>query len=479
MKVTELKSEGLRKELKVVVSAAEMAKKAAARLQEVGKRAKVPGFRPGHIPLDVLKQRYGKSVEAELTEKVVTECSHKAVEEQKIRLAMQPKIENISYEEGKDLSFTMALDVFPDVKDIDFAKISLERATFEITDADVNEGIARIAEYNKMPKKVEAARKAQKGDVAVIDFKGSVDGIYFPGGEGKEYPLELGSNSFIPGFEGQVEGMKPGESRTITVEFPKNYQSTDLAGKEAKFEIVLHELRELVTPEANDEFAKRMGMENLEALKKAVREQMEKDFNGLVRDRLKKQLFDVLDEKCDFDTPAGMVEMEFNAIWSQSGHGHVHGEHCNHDHSHDEAEEAPDAETKAEYERLAKRRVRLGLFLAETGNRKKINITQDDVREAVLRQARSYPGQERQVIDFYQKNPRYIEELKGPIIEDKVVDFILGEVKYQDKKTTLEALRSEHNDADGDAPKEKKASGKKASAKSEEKKAAPKKKKAS
>ena len=347
---------------------------------------------------------------------------------------MQPKIEIDSFDEGKDLVFKMGVECMPEIKEMDFAKIELTRLKAKVDDKEVDEAVERIAKDFRKSEPVEKARKMKNGDVAVIDFKGSIDGVEFPGGAGEGHHLELGSNSFIPGFEEQLVGAKSGDDLDVKVTFPAEYHSEDLAGKDAVFAVSVKETREYVDQKIDDEFAKSLGLEDLGQLKDQVRERLENDYNQIGRTRLKRELLDALHEGHDFDVPAGMVEQEFEQIWKQFEQAREAGQL-------DESETSKDEdELKAEYREIAERRVALGLLLSELGTKNNIQVSQDDLNRAMVQEAQKYPGQEAQVFEFYQKNPEALSNLQAPIFEEKVVDFLLEMAKITDSEVSVEEL---------------------------------------
>lgn len=459
MKITEKKAEGLRREYKITVPGSDVQQRIDSQLQQLGGRVKIDGFRPGKVPMAVLRQRYGDNVRAEALEQTVNETIQQLLKDKDIRPAMPPKAEDVTFDEGKDLEYSLIVEIFPDIDDVDFAKVKLDRPVFEVSKEEIDEGLTRLAEQRKTWVPVEKARKAKSGDVAIIDFKGSVDGKLFDGGTAEKYPLKLGSGNFIEGFEDQVIGLKPGENTTVKVTFPENYGSADLAGKAAEFEVTLHEIREEKVPAIDDNLAKAAGAETMDKLRESVAEQIKADFEDVARNQLKKQLFDRLSETCKFELPKGMVDMEFDMVWKQIEEARQHGA------LDEETAKKSDKELQKEYREVAERRVKLGLFLAETGNRNKLTITQDDIRNAVMQQMKNYPGQEQQVIEYYQ-DPKHMEELRGPIIEDKSVDFILAKVSYNDIPATIAELREAYNEGlDWAEERNKKGGKKKAAAK--------------
>ncbi len=448
MKVTELKSQGLKKEFRIVVGAEQINSEMEQALRRAGERVKIPGFRPGYIPLKILKQRYGKNVQGDVLKTVINRATTEAVNAQKLRPALTPQINIEDYKDEGELTFTMAVETFPDVPEIGFDKITLDRKTFEIAESDIDEAARRIAERSPKLNRLPEGTAAKEGNVLTIDFKGTIDGVAFEGGTASDFNLELGSGQFIAGFEDQLIGAKEGDERTVKVTFPKDYPSKNLAGKDAAFAVAVKAVLEKDTPAIDDAFAKARGFADQRAFREAVRNQLVKEYDQLVRNQLKKQLFDLLEEKYDFELPSGMVEMEFKSIWDRMQQAKARGE--------DVGEDKSEQELKEEYRQIARRRVKLGLLLAEIGNRNKIQISRDELSRAMVQQASMFPGQEKKVMDFYRDNPDRLEDLRGPILEEKAVDFILAKVKFNDRKVTVEDL-AEEEDADTSEKKKKKA----------------------
>jgi trigger factor len=435
MNVTETAHEGLSRTWRVVVPATEIDANVDQRLSEISKTIKLPGFRPGKVPMSLVKKRYGSSVMGEVLEKTVQDSSSKLLQDHDVRPALEPKIEVVSFAEGTDLEYTMAVEALPDIEPADLTGLSLERVVAPVEDKAVDEAIDRIANNNRDFEPVKKKRAAKKGDQLIIDFAGTVDGEARPGMDGKDYPLELGAGNFIPGFEDQLVGIKPDETKTITVTFPEQYHAAELAGKEAQFEVTAKELRAPVKTEVNDEFAKKLGLTDLETLKRMAREQIEGEHGRMTRLKLKRSLMDALAERHDFPVPQGMVDLEFEAIWKQ-----VQAELT------EEEKAKPEDEVKAEYRAIAERRVRLGLLLSEIGKRNTIQVTQEELNRGLIAEARRYPGQEREVLDAYRNNPRALDALRAPIYEDKVVDHILGTVTLTDRAVTPEELAREDDE---------------------------------
>jgi len=467
MQVTETKAEGLTREFNVVIAAADIETKVKTRLDEMSKTVKIPGFRPGKVPAKMLRQKYGQSVMGEILESSVNEGSSKAIADNDLRPVAQPKIEITKFEEGSDLEFSMVVELFPEFKTMDFKKISLDRLTVKVSDEEIDETLQRIADANKGSEPVKSkAKKVAKGDIAVIDFLGSVDGVEFDGGKGENYSLEIGSNSFIPGFEDQLIGLKAGEEKSVEVNFPEEYGAENLAGKAAVFECKVNEIHTSVPAEINDDLAAKVGMDSLEALKTAIREERSKETDQMSRQHLKKHLLDALDEGHSFDLPASLIDGEVDQIWKQFEETRKNNPEQIDESDKDKSDEV----LKEEYKVIAERRVRLGLVLAEVGRDNKLELGQDDLNGAIMAEARNYPGQEEAVFNYFKTNPQAVEGLRAPLFEEKVVDFIVELAKVTDKEVTAEELmnvltKEEEEITGKPAPKKKAAAKKKAAPK--------------
>jgi trigger factor len=437
MQITQTKQEDLKREFTVTMTPSEIDEKVNEKLLELGKTVKVPGFRPGKIPLTILKSKYGKAVMGEVLESAVNDSTLKAINENNLRPAMRPKIEVKTFDEDKGLEYTMAIELLPEIKVASFDGIALDKLEAKATDKEVNEALERIASANKTSEKVEEARAAKMGDIVVIDFDGKVNGEPQPGMKAADTPLELGSKSFIDTFEEQLVGAKPGDKKVVKVTFPKDYGAEHLRGVAAVFDVEVKELRTPVTPKIDDAFAKLLGFDDLAKVKEAVAKQIQNEYDQVSRMVLKRDLLDALDGKYTFDVPAGMVDAEFEGILHQvqGPHDHHHDEHGHHSHDN-----VGTPEERAEYKAIAERRVKLGLVLAEVGRENKVEVTNQELQQAVIAEARRYPGQEKQVFEFYQKNPQALEAVKAPIYEDKVVDFILERVKLNNKQVSIDEL---------------------------------------
>ncbi len=440
MEITETSSEGLKRELKVIVGASELNEKFSARLDELKTQVNLKGFRPGKVPVEHLRKIYGRSVMAEVLEQTISESSQKAISDSKERPALEP---DISVGEDKDvmekvfagnadLAYTISYEVIPQFEITDLSKLKLEKPTVEVTDKEIDESMQRVHEDAVSYTKKDG--KAEEADRVTIDFLGKVDGEAFGGGKGEDTPVILGKSQFIPGFEEGLVGLKAGDKKTIDCKFPKEYLAKELAGKEAKFDITVKEVAAPELAELDDEFAKKLGLETLAGLRDAVEAKLKEDFGSASRAHLKRTLLDALDKAHKFELPASLVEREFDSVWQQ-----VNSELEKVGHTFED-EDTTEEKAREEYQTLAERRVRLGLLLSEIGEKNTIKITDDEVNQALMERVQQFPGQEREVYEYYQKNPEALAELRVPIFENKVVDYILELANVTDKKVTAEEL---------------------------------------
>lgn len=453
MQVKDIKAEGLNIEMEVTVPANDIKKEQELRLKEVGKTAKVPGFRAGKIPMKMLEQKYGRAVMGEVLESLVNKTTAQVLKDKNIRPAMQPKIEVKEFDEGKDLVFNMQLETLPTFDVMDLKGLKLEKPVAKVDSKVIEDTLQRIADSNRSMKPVEDGRATKKGDIAVITFHGRTkdDNKEHEGMHAHGVELELGSNRFIPGFEDQLIGKKSGDKVEVNVTFPKDYGATELAGREAIFDTVIEAVHEAGPGEVNDDMAKKLGLADLKALREAIEQQTKAEYETHSRMKLKRALLDVLDENHDFEIPSGMVEAEYKGIVEQI---------------ENERKANPDqpelsAEEKEELQIIAERRVRLGLILSEVGNKNKINVTDQELQRAVIAEAQKYQGHEKQVFEFYQKNRQALEMLRAPIFEEKVVDLIFKDAVITEKEISLEELTKEEDD-EPVKPKKKAAAKKKA-----------------
>ena len=429
--------DGLSRTISIHVDAADITTKADDKLKELGAKVKIQGFRPGKVPLSVLRQRYLDNVLGEVLEETMQASVSEALDQLALKPAMQPKVTKTDFDKGKDLDFEVALEILPEIELADYSTFTLDSYKVQVSDKQVDETLARLAEQNKGSEKIAKNRKAKSDDIVMIDFKGTVDGEAKPGMDATDFKLVLGSGQFIPGFEEQLIGVKGGESQMVTVTFPDDYQAKDLAGKEAIFEVNVKEIHQEKMPEIDDNLAKTMGKEDLAALKADITEDLKKQFQGLARNVTKRKLLDQLDEAHKFETPVSMVEAEFDAVWKQVEND------IKLDRLDEEDKDKSEDELKEEYRSICERRVRLGLVLAEVGNKADIEVSEEELRDALMREAQRYPGQEQQVIEFYQKNPAAVQSLRAPILEEKAVDIILEAATTTEKEVSAEALQAE------------------------------------
>lgn len=452
MNVTETLSQGLKREFQVVLNAADLKARLDDGLQGLQGKARINGFRPGKVPVGHLRRLYGRSVMADVMQNAVNEANQKIVADNGLKLAFEPQIKfpedkdeiEAAMEAKGDLAFTVALEVLPKIELADLSDVSLTRPVAEVPDADVEAALERMAGQNRsFSNKGENARAAA-GDRILISFVGTLEGKPFDGGTGEGIPLDLGAGQFIPGFEDQLDGAVAGETRTVKVTFPENYTATHLAGKPAEFAVTVTEVQSPEPVRIDEELAKGFGMESLDALKSAVRQQIGRDFGQQSRRKLKKSLLDALDAKYAFELPPTLVEQEFASVWSQVEADMKEAKKSFED------EDTTEDEARAEYRRIAERRVRLGLVLAEIGEQAKVQISDDEVTQALVERARQFPGQEKEVWEFYRKNPQALAEIRAPIFEEKVVDHLLGQVKVADSSVSREALYADE-DADAEA----------------------------
>lgn len=430
MQVTELSADGLKRQFKIVVPAGDLSAKVDERLAELARTAQMPGFRPGKVPVGLLKKQYGQALYGEALEQAVNQSTAKAIEDRGLKPAVQPKVDLKELGEGKDVEFEVAVEVMPEIGKLDFSGITLERLKAVVPDKDVEEVMQRIAKSNREQKPVDPPRPAQKGDALKLDFVGTVDGAEFPGGKMDDYMLELGSGSFIPGFEDQLVGAEIGKPIDVKVTFPADYGRPELAGKDAVFHCTVKEIHEFVDRPVDDELAKKSNFENLEAMRKAVTDRIAQDYAQVSRSMIKRQLLDKLAEAHKFAVPDGLVEGEFNVIWQRIEEAKKAGQKLEDD----------EDKMRKEYREIAERRVRLGLLLADVGRSNGIEVTPEELNQAVMREAMRFPGQERQVLEFYGKNAEVKEQLRPPIFEEKTVDFILELANVSEKPVTAEEL---------------------------------------
>lgn len=443
MQIKEVTSEGLKRELEVVVATSDLNERFEDRLNQLKDTVQLKGFRKGKVPVNHLKKVYGKSVMLEILNDAVKESSAKAIQERDERPAFQPdiklpeepeKIERILSGQD-DLAYSMSFEVLPQIDLTDFSALKLERLTVDVEDADRDEAIDRLID-NNMGYEEEEGRAGEEKDQLTIDFVGKIDGEPFEGGTAEGIDLVLGQGHFIPGFEEQLVGTKAGEEKLVEVSFPEDYGAEHLRGKAASFETKITKVSKPKRPEADDEFAKSLGLEGIDKLKELMTGRISDEYAQASRSLLKRKLLDELEKAHDFELPPSLVEREFEGLWEQlAGAMQREGKTW-------EDEGKTEEEGRAEYRKIAERRVRLGLVIGEIGDKNKIEVNEDELRNALVEQVRQFPGQEKAVYEYYQKNPAALAELRAPIFEDKVVDFIVELAKPSERKVTKEELKS-------------------------------------
>ncbi|WP_101068919.1 trigger factor [Roseovarius salinarum] len=434
MQVTETRNEGLKRAYKMILTAQELDDKVTEKLAEAQPDVEMKGFRKGKVPLALLKKQFGQRVLGEAMQEAVDSAMSQHFEESGDRPAAEPsvKMTNEDWKEGEDVEIEMSYEKLPEIPELDLKSIKLEKLVAKADDAAVDEALNNLAESAQDFEDREDGAKAEDGDQVVIDFVGKIDGEPFEGGAAEDYPLTLGGGSFIPGFEEQLVGVKAGEETTVTVNFPEDYQAEHLAGKEAQFDVTVKAVKAPKAAEIDDSLAEKYGAEDLEALKTQIRERLEEEYAGAARAVMKRRLLDTLDEMVDFDLPPSLVEAEAKQIAHQLWHeenpevqGHDHGE----------------IEPTEEHMKLAERRVRLGLLLADLGQRAEVEVTDAEMTQAIMNQARQYPGQEREFFEFVQNNPQMQQQVRAPIFEDKVVDYVAELAEVTEKEVSKDELQ--------------------------------------
>ena len=421
-------SEGLTREFEIVMSAKELDDKISERLHEVANTAAIKGFRPGKIPLSVARARFGEQVKGEVIKTNLDQGAKDIVENNALHLASQPHLDIVSYDDGQDLIAKLVVEIMPEIMIPDLASLEIERPHISDNETEIETTLKRLADENRPTKSVK--RKAKNGDIVVLDFTGRIDGEAFEGGAAQDHRLELGTGSFIAGFEEGLVGAEAGKTYNIDVKFPDDYQANHLANKIAVFECLVKDVHEKTDAVIDQGLAEKLGFESLDKLREAIAGQMRAQHDNAIRGQIKTVIFDQLAEKLDFEVPPSLLKSEYEAL--------AHSMHAEHDHNHDDKQQhnhdTPlDADQEKEAQSLAIRRVRLGLLLAEIGSQNKIEVSEDDKRQALIAQARRFPGQEQQVFEYYTKNPQAMQELSGPLFEERVVDYILELAKVTEK----------------------------------------------
>ncbi len=442
MQVTETLSQGLKREYDISLPASDLAAKLNGQLADLRAKVRINGFRPGKVPVEHLRKVYGKSVMADVVQEAIASANKKIVDDNHLRLAREPKVElpsdqatiDAALEARGDLNFKVALEVLPVFEIGDFSQVSLERLTADVEPSDVEIALDRLAEERRAYSEKAAGATAKVHDRITIDFDGTIDGVPFDGGEGRDIQVALGSNTFLPGFEDQLVGVAVGDKRTVRATFPEAYGVPALAGKTADFDATVKAVAARDPFTIDDEFAKSVGSESLDKLKETIRDRIGAEYARVSRDKVKRQLLDKLDKLYSFELPEGLVDQEFNSIWDQVAREQQASRRTFAD------ENTTEEAARTDYRKIAERRVRLGLLLAEVGTKAEVRVSDEEMTQALVARARSFPGQEKQVWDFYRNNTQALAELRAPIYEEKVVDNILSLAKVEERKVSREEL---------------------------------------
>ena len=450
MQVTETLSEGLKRGFTVVVPSTNIEDKRSAKLAELSRQIRLPGFRPGKVPERIVRQRYGTAVLAEVLQDSVNEATQQVLSDRGLRAATQPKVDvkpaDGALDTPHDLEFTVEVELLPEIVPPDFATLSLTRLKAEPSTEEIDKALAGLAQRHRSLDPVEDPRPAAKGEFLTVDYTGRLEGTPFPGGAGTDVDVEVGGGGFIPGFTEQLEGMTPGETRSIDVAFPDDYATKDLAGKPAQFEIAAKTLKTATVPELDDALAEKVGFDSLDELRGALTRQMQREYDSMSRMRIKRDLLDRLSKLADFAVPPSMAEAEFAQIWQRVEADRKAGQEDAEDKGKDEAT------LRAEYHAIAERRVRLGLLLAEVGRSQGVTVSAEEMTQAMRAEAMRYASQATQVMEFFRKNPEAAERLRGPIFEDKVVDYILDQSQVEERVVSAEELAAEPDEPTGGEP---------------------------
>ncbi|MCO6052017.1 trigger factor [Mesorhizobium sp. RP14(2022)] len=476
MQVTETLNSGLKREIKVTVPATDLQDRLAKRLDDVKGKVRINGFRPGKVPMSHLRKVYGKSFMAEVVNEILNDSPRSIIADRGEKAAMQPEIKMTEDENeaekvlagNADFEFDLAYEVLPPIEVKDFSNIKVTRPVYDVPESEIDEQVERVAKSAQSFEPKESG--AAEGDRVTIDYLGRIDGEAFSGGQGSDQPLVLGSKEFIPGFEDQLIGAKAGDARTVKVTFPEDYGAANLAGKDAEFEVTVKEVAGPGEFTLDDEAAKKLGIESLDRLREIVRGQIESNFGGMTRQKVKRQLLDQLDAEYKFEAPSKLVEAEFGNIWNQVTNDLQQAGRSFED------EDTTEEKAREDYQKLAERRVRLGLVLAEIGEAAGVQVSDEEMQRALFETVRRFPGdQQQQVFEFYRNNPNALTSIRAPLFEEKVIDHLLGQIDVTDKKVSKEELMADDEAETSDSGEENAAE---ASAEKPKKKAAPKKKKA-
>ena len=440
MQITESHTEGLKHAFTIVVDAGTIAARTEARLQQLRQTVQIKGFRRGKVPVSLLQKLYGDGVRGEVMQAAVQDSTDSAMKQHDLKPAMQPRIDVVKFENNSDLEFKLEVEVLPAIEPMDFTTLKLERPVCEVTPNEADEAIQRLAEQQRAFADKADDAGAEEGDVVVIDYDGKIDGVQFEGGKSENVSVQIGQKMFIPGFEEQLVGARKGDEKQLKVTFPEDYGAKHLAGKDAVFDVKVHQVRAPEAVTIDDAFAEKLGLESLEKLREAMQERITTDYKSISRSRLKRALLDALDKAHAFEVPPGMLSAEEDQIWQQfqqelQRRGQTLADQ-------DKSEE----ELRKEYRVIADRRVRLGLLLAEIGQRNNLTVPEEAMRDALFRQASQFPGQEKLLFEYYQKNPQALASLRAPLYEDRVVDFVLELAQVTDKPVSREELLKEPDD---------------------------------
>lgn len=442
MQVTETLNEGLKRKLDLSIPATELSEQLDAKLNELKDRVQLKGFRPGKVPFAHLKKVYGRAAMSEVMQEAINSGVQKTLDEREERAALQPQIDlpedqekiNKVFDGDADLAFTVTYEVLPKIELMDFKKISVTRPVIEVPEEEIQEQLDRVVESNTPYEAAPEGTKAENGHKVMMNFLGKIDGEPFDGGKAENTPIVLGSGQFIPGFEEQIIGVKAGENKTIEVTFPDDYRAEHLAGKTAQFDVEVLSVEVPGKVEVNDEFAQQLGVESVEKLREAIRDSIQSEYDKLTERRVKRLVLDALDDAHKFDVPEQLVEQEFNSIWERVKHEIEH-----HGRSFED-EGTTEEDARKDYQRIAERRVRLGLVVAEIGSKNEIQVTEDEHKQALMAEVQRFPGQEQEVYDYYLKNQNALQSLRAPIFESKVIAFVTELADVKDETVTKDEL---------------------------------------
>ena len=445
MKITKKASKGLKREFNIIIPSKEIEDKINAKLSEIALTARIPGFRPGKIPASILKARIGKEIRGEVLQSSIDEASKKAIQDENLTPVTKPSIDIEKYDEGNDLKASLSLEVMPTIKHIDLTKVKLDKPIAKVEDKDIKEALERIGKQNQQTQPLKKARKSKMGDTVVIDFEGKMDNVPFEGGAGKGHHLSLGSNSFIPGFEEGLVGLSVKSEKKLNLSFPDDYGMEKLSGKKVTFDVKINEIREPINVKFDDKFAKGLGMQGIKELKKAISDQISNEHNNVTRSKMKKSLLDILDKKYSFELPEGMVDQEYNSVCQTLNKDKktVDKNDVKDQGLENKVDEKMTKDEKLDAKNIAERRVKLGLLMGEIGRNNNLDISEEEINQAVMKEAQKYPGQEKQVLEYFKKNKEASQNLAGPLFEEKVFDFICEMADVKEKKVSVEELYKE------------------------------------